>query len=168
MIKNFIKVISNPDLFTPTLYLEPDVIDYEGAKVIHVHVPPSSVKEEDLRMDLIPMIRRLAVNQEGGAHPWKKMDDLEILRSANLYGVDRVTGEQGYNLAAVMLLGKDDVILDVAPAYVTDAIVRKVNIDRYDDREVVKTNLIESYDRLMDFGKILNLRKAMYLALQFR
>lgn len=198
MIKNFIKVISNPDLFTPTIYLEPDVIDYEDFKVIHIHVPPSSevhsykkviydrvddadvkvtatgqiaamyirkqsvftekkiypyVKEEDLRMDLIPMIRKLAVNQEGGVHPWKQMDDLEILRSANLYGVDRVTGEQGYNLAAVMLFGKDDVILDVAPAYVTDAIVRKVNVDRYDDREVVKTNLIESYDRLMDFGK---------------
>ena len=111
------------------------------------------VKEEDLRMDLIPKIRKLAVNQAGGTHVWKGMDDLEILRSANLYGVDRITGERGYNLAAVMLLGKDDVILDVAPAYVTDAIVRKVNIDRYDDREVVKTNLVESYDILMDFGK---------------
>lgn len=44
-----------------------------------------------------------------------------------------------------MLLGKDDVILNVAPAYVTDALVRKVNVDRYDDREVIKTNLIESY-----------------------
>lgn len=43
--------------------------------------------------------------------------------------------------------------LNVAPAYVTDALVRKVNVDRYDDREVIKTNLIESYDRLMDFGK---------------
>lgn len=198
MIKNFIKVISNPDLFTPTIYLEPKVIEYNDMKVIHVHVPPSSevhsykkviydrvddadvkvtatgqiaamyirkqsiftekkiypyVKEEDLRMDLIPKIRKLAVNQAGGTHVWKGMDDLEILRSANLYGVDRITGERGYNLAAVMLLGKDDVILDVAPAYVTDAIVRKVNVDRYDDREVVKTNLVESYDILMDFGK---------------
>lgn len=30
-----------------------------------------------------------------------------------------------------MLLGKDDVILNVVPAYVTDTLVRKVNIDRY-------------------------------------
>ena len=85
-------------------------------------------------MDLIPKIRKLAVNQAGGTHIWKGMDDLEILRSANLYGVDRITGERGYNLATVVLLGKDDVILDVASAYVTDAIVRKVNVDRYDDR----------------------------------
>ncbi|WP_434311035.1 winged helix-turn-helix transcriptional regulator [Hominifimenecus sp. rT4P-3] len=68
-------------------------------------------------------------------------------------GRDIATGEEGFNLAAVMLLGKDDVILNVAPAYVTDALVRKVNVDRYDDREVIKTNLIESYDRLMEFGK---------------
>ena len=59
----------------------------------------------------------------------------------------------GFNLAAIMLLGKDDVILNVAPAYVTDALVRKVNLDCYDDREVIKTNLVESYDRLLDFGK---------------
>lgn len=26
-------------------------------------------------------------------------------------------------------------------------------MDRYDDREVVKTNLIDSYDRFIDFGK---------------
>ena len=70
-----------------------------------------------------------------------------------MYGRDRVTGEQGYNLAAVMLLGKDDVIMDVAPAYVTDALVRRVNTDRYDDREVIKTNLIESYERLIEFGR---------------
>ena len=43
--------------------------------------------------------------------------------------------------------------MNVAPAYVTDALVRKVNVDRYDDREVIKTNLIESYDRLMEFGQ---------------
>lgn len=61
--------------------------------------------------------------------------------------------EEGYNLAAIMLLGKDDVILNVAPAYVTDALVRKVNVDRYDDREIVKTNLIESYIQLLDFGR---------------
>lgn len=40
-----------------------------------------------------------------------------------------------------MLLGKDDVILNVAPAYVTDALVRKVNVDRYDDREIIMEEL---------------------------
>ena len=66
--------------------------------------------------------------------------------------MDRVTGEQGFNLAAVMLLGYDDVILDIVPTYMTDALLRRINVDRYDDREIVQTNLIESYERLMEFG----------------
>jgi ATP-dependent DNA helicase RecG len=37
------------------------------------------------------------------------------------------------------------------PGYLTDAIERRVNLDRYDDRLMVETNLIESYDLLMDF-----------------
>ena len=36
------------------------------------------IKEEDLRMDLIPKIRKLAVNQAGGTHIWKGMDDSGI------------------------------------------------------------------------------------------
>ena len=199
MIKNFIKVVSNPALFSPTVYLVPEKIEYDGSHtIIHIHVPPSAevhsykkviydrvddadvkvtatgaiaqmyirkqniftekkiypyAKLEDLRLDLLPKIRTMAQNHAGGTHPWKSMEDEELLRSAGLYGRDIATGEEGYNLAAIMLLGKDDVILNVAPAYVTDALVRKVNVDRYDDREVIKTNLIESYDRLMDFGK---------------
>lgn len=108
---------------------------------------------EDLRLDLLPKIRIMAQNHAGGQHPWTSMNDQELLKSAGLYGRDIVTGEEGYNLAAIMLLGKDDVILNVAPAYVTDALVRKVNVDRYDDREIVKTNLIESYSQLLDFGR---------------
>ena len=42
MIRNFISVISNPANFTPTVYLEPEWIKYEGHTVIHVHVPPSA------------------------------------------------------------------------------------------------------------------------------
>ena len=104
-------------------------------------------------MDLLPKIRVMAQNHAGGQHPWTGMNDEELLKSAGLYGRDIVTGEEGYNLAAIMLLGKDDVILNVAPAYVTDALVRKVNVDRYDDREIIKTNLIESYDQLLAFGR---------------
>jgi len=32
-------------------------------------------------------------------------------------------------------------------------LLRKVNVDRYDDRLIVETNLIESYDLLMEFAK---------------
>lgn len=199
LVKNFISSISNPALFSPTVYLLPEIMVYENKTIIHVHIPPSAevhsfkkviydrvddsdvkitatgqiaqmyirkqgiftekkiypyVAAEDLRLDLLPKLRVMAANNNGGqVHPWNSMSDEELLKSARLYGTDRVTGERGYNLAAVMLLGKDDVIMDVAPAYLTDALLRKVNVDRYDDREIVQTNLIESYERLMEFGR---------------
>lgn len=199
MVRNFISCVSNPALFTPTVYLSPKVLKYEGKTIIHIHVLPSAevhsykkiiydriddadvkvtatsqiaqmyirkqeifterklypyVKKEDLRIDMLPKLRIMAENQSNGSgHPWSRMTDDELLKSARLYSIDRVTGEQGFNLAAVMLLGKDDVILDIVPAYVTDALLRRVNIDRYDDREIIQTNLIESYERLMEFGR---------------
>lgn len=83
---------------------------------------------------------------------------LEKFQTKNLYlslmhGMDISTGEKGYNLAAIMLLGKDHIILNACPAYETDALVRKVNVDRYDDREIIRTNLIESFDLLMEFAR---------------
>lgn len=108
---------------------------------------------DDLRLDLLPRVRQMAVNHAGGKHLWEAMGDHELLMSAGLYGKDIATGETGYNLAAILLLGKDDVILNVCPSYETDALVRRVNIDRYDDREIVRTNLIESFDRLMEFAR---------------
>ncbi len=108
---------------------------------------------EDMRLDLLPKIRIMANNTSAREHCWSSMSDEELLKSARLYCKDPVTGEAGFNLAAVMLLGKDDVIMDVAPAYLTDALLRRDNIDRYDDRELIKTNLIESYDLLMEFSR---------------
>ncbi|MCG4722908.1 transcriptional regulator, partial [Alistipes putredinis] len=68
-----------------------------------------------------------------------------------LYLKDYQTGEEGFTLAAVLLLGKDEVITSVLPHYRTDAILRVDDKDRYDDRDDIRTNLIESYDRLMGF-----------------
>jgi ATP-dependent DNA helicase RecG len=111
------------------------------------------VKVENLRLDHLPMIRQMAVNAGNGSHKWQKADDMELLRSAGLFGTDHETGKHGLNLAAILLLGQDDVITDVAPAYETDALLRKVNTDRYDDRETVRTNLVESYEQLMEFAR---------------
>jgi ATP-dependent DNA helicase RecG len=36
-IKNFIKMVCNPDVINPTVYLSPQIIEYEGKKVIHIH-----------------------------------------------------------------------------------------------------------------------------------
>ncbi|MCR1876274.1 RNA-binding domain-containing protein [Paraclostridium bifermentans] len=105
---------------------------------------------DDLRIDIIKRIRKLASNQKVN-HPWQDMDDMELLRSAGLYLKDYQTGEEGFTLAAVLLLGKDEVITSVLPHYRTDAILRVDDKDRYDDRDDIRTNLIESYDRLMGF-----------------
>ena len=110
------------------------------------------VREDDLRLNLLPRIRQRAINRFQD-HEWKNMSDTELLRSAGLFGEDKETGKQGYNLAAVMLLGRDEVIRSISPAYRTDAILRKVNLDRYDDRVIVQTNLIESYDLLVQFAE---------------
>lgn len=69
------------------------------------------MKLDDLGSDLLPKLKTMSVNNAMGSHPWKDMDDELLLKSAGLYGIDRATGEQGYNLAAVMLLGRDDVML---------------------------------------------------------
>lgn len=92
----------------------------------------------------------MAGNQRAN-HPWMNMNDEELLQSAGLYQKNYSTGEEGYTMAAVLLLGKDEVIQSILPHYKTDAILRIQNIDRYDDRDDVRTNLIESYDRLMAF-----------------
>ncbi|MFA5167401.1 MAG: RNA-binding domain-containing protein [Candidatus Omnitrophota bacterium] len=110
----------------------------------------SYVTLKDLRKDLIARIRKMAANQKAN-HPWARMSDLELLKSTQLYLRDYQSGKEGLTLAAVLLLGKDATILSVLPHHRTDAILRQINLDRYDDRDDVRTNLIESYDRLMAF-----------------
>jgi ATP-dependent DNA helicase RecG len=118
MIKNFIKVISNPIMFSPTIYLVPEIILYEGKTIIHVHVPVSAevhsfkkeiydrvddsdikvtatsqlaamyirkqsiftekrifpyVSIDDLRLELLPRIRKMATNSIEGIHGWESM-----------------------------------------------------------------------------------------------
>lgn len=86
-------------------------------------------------------------------HAWADMSEEEIIRSSGLILTDTDTGKEGIALAVILLFGKDSTIMSVLPQYKTDAIFRVKNVDRYDDREVVITNLIDSYRRLMDFGK---------------
>lgn len=105
---------------------------------------------DELDMSLMNRVRNL-VKSKGPNHPWIQMDDMGIFRSAGLYERDFVSGNEGFNLAAALLFGKDDTIKSCLPAYKTDAIFRIEKIDRYDDRDDVRTNLIDSFDRLTDF-----------------
>ena len=81
------------------------------------------------------------------------MNEEEILRSSGLILTDMESYKEGITLAAILLFGKDSSIMSVMPQFKTDAIYRVENVDRYDDRDVIITNLLDSYDRLIEFGK---------------
>lgn len=108
------------------------------------------VEITDLREDLINKARIRAVNFQRN-HIWGNLTNEELLKSAGLKLKNFRTGVEGYTLACILLFGKDEVIRSVLPSHRTDAIMRKVNIDRYDDREDIRCNLIESYERLIGF-----------------
>lgn len=105
---------------------------------------------EDFKPGLLDKVRAL-VHSRRADHPWLLLSDEELLRSAGLYQTDPLTGVQGYTQAAVLLLGRDEVIASVLPAYRIDALVRRHDMDRYDDRLDLRTNLVEAYEQLMDF-----------------
>ncbi len=109
-----------------------------------------AVTRNDLKEDLFVQIRKIiqGVNTD---HPWLSMSNEEMLRSASLRTKDYETGQEGYSLACILLFGKDEVIQNILPAYKIDALVRREDIDRYDDRLILRTNLIETYQELMNF-----------------
>jgi ATP-dependent DNA helicase RecG len=108
-------------------------------------------REGHLLLDkLMPMVRNMATGRMP-KHPWKTMSDMEIIKSAGLYDEDVRTGKQGFNRAAILLFGREEIIQQVAPGYVTDCLLRAKDTDRYDDRLRVESNLIESFDAIMGF-----------------
>ncbi|MBR4656096.1 MAG: putative DNA binding domain-containing protein [Oscillospiraceae bacterium] len=107
---------------------------------------------EVLRSDLIDRARQMS-RSRNSEHPWLTMSDEEILRSSGLILEDYDKREEGITLAAILLFGKDTTIMSALPQHKTDAIYRVENLDRYDDRDVIITNLFETYDRLMAFAK---------------
>jgi ATP-dependent DNA helicase RecG len=110
------------------------------------------VELADLRKDVITQTRKMAEIQRE-EHPWGGMNDMELLKSAQLYGHDFQTGKKGISLAGILLFGKESTILSVLPHFKTDAILRRDDVDRYDDRDYICVNLIDSFDRLLRFGE---------------
>ena len=116
----------------------------------------------DLSSDTFKKARRLAGVRDDN-HPWLTMDDAEMLHSCGLWRKDTQTGREGYTLAAALLFGKENTVLSCCPAYKTDAIYRNMTFERflhplpsdpdvrYDDRDDIRVNLIEAYQRLMTF-----------------
>jgi ATP-dependent DNA helicase RecG len=105
---------------------------------------------EDFKRPLFQKVRNL-IRSYNPEHSWLEIDEEQMLRMAGLYDRDYKTGEEGYTLAAILLLGKDEAIRSVVPHYKIDALVRKFDTDRYDDRLYIQTNLIEAYEQLLEF-----------------
>ncbi len=112
----------------------------------------STFSASDLRHDLLDRARKMTRVRTQN-HPWRDMTDEELLRSAKLILTDPQSGKEGLTLAAILLFGPDSLIISALAHHKTDAILRVYNVDRYDDRDVIITNLLESYDRLMAFGE---------------
>mgnify|MGYP000410507727 CR=1 FL=1 len=106
----------------------------------------------DLRVDVMEKARIMSRIRNIN-HPWLKMSDEEFLRSAGLIAKEFETRKEGLTLAAILLFGTDSAIMSVLPHHKTDAILRIENLDRYDDRDVIITNLFDTYDRLMAFAQ---------------
>lgn len=110
------------------------------------------LKMDDLDPKLLQKARA-TIKNINSMHPWLQMNNKDMLASASLYRTDYKTGEQGFTLAAALIFGTDETIANLLPAYKVDALVRKENSDRYDDRLLLRTNLIDTYLQLQDFVK---------------
>ncbi|MGA7836581.1 MAG: RNA-binding domain-containing protein, partial [Ignavibacteriaceae bacterium] len=110
----------------------------------------SQVSTADFKPGLLSKARTM-IASNNSYHPWLQLSDQDFFRTSGLYKRDFQTGHEGFTLSAVLLLGKDDVIKSILPPFKIDALLRKIDVNRYDDRLIIETNLIDAYDLLMEF-----------------
>jgi len=195
MLKTLANEMNNTQIMMPTAYVETEVFDIDGKKIICIYVPESHqahshkgfyydrrqegdykltthhlisglyLRKQDVYSEnrVFPLLKmtdfmaedfdyvRNIVGVFDKKHSWVSMNNDEILRSAKMYLQDEQTGKSGYTLAAALVFGKPETIARVCPQYRTDALCRKVDILRYDDRDTVDCNLLQAYERLMAF-----------------
>lgn len=119
------------------------------------------LKIEDLDNQTFDICRKLIVVTKP-THPWLTMNNEEILRSAQLIVKEPSTGQEGINLAGLLLFGTENTIMQFWPMYRIEAIFRKKtyayhlkndlnDITRYDDRITERRNLIQAYYTLSEF-----------------
>lgn len=135
------------------------VVDQEATRLLYERKANFSTENRifsylqlaDFRPDLFARVRQFATTRQGGQHVWATLSDADLLRSAGLWRRDVQTGQEGYTLAAALLFGKNETIREVLPYYEFDAILRQLDLDRYDDRDYVQSSLLDAYDRLTAF-----------------
>jgi len=75
---------------------------------------------DDLNRELLAKCRKVATIRRED-HPWKDLDDLELLKSAQLYQASPETGQFGITLAGILLLGNQLPLLNTVPHHRTDS-----------------------------------------------
>lgn len=108
------------------------------------------IRQADFKEGLLEKVRYLIKDNKPN-HPWLGLSDDEFFRTSGLFRRDYQNGTEGFTLASVLLFGKDEVIKDILPHYKIDALLKKSDVDRFDDRLIIESNLIEAYNQLMDF-----------------
>lgn len=95
MVKNFISCISNPALFTPTVYLSPEIIQYESKTIIRIHVSPGAevysykkviydrVDDADVKVTATAQIAQMYIRKQGKfterkVYPYVEKSDLRL------------------------------------------------------------------------------------------
>jgi len=106
--------------------------------------------ESDFVPGIVERVRKI-IKINRANHPWNDLSNEEFYRTAGLYRKDFATGIEGFTMTALLMFGKDETIQSAIPHYKIDALLRKVDLDRYDDRENIRCNLIDAYDKLMNF-----------------
>ncbi|MDR1309979.1 MAG: putative DNA binding domain-containing protein [Deltaproteobacteria bacterium] len=195
--KDFANALNNPQIFSPTLFVELEEVEVDGKIVLYCHIPRISqlvmynnkiydrnadgdfdvthspdlvwqigacknglstedkiypfMTEKDLLLDDLMLKVRIMAATRINDHPWRRLPDMDILKSAGLYRIGQESGKSGYTLAAILLFGREEAIRSILPGYVTDCILRRDDLDRYDDRLRVSRNLIEAFDEIMGF-----------------
>lgn len=104
----------------------------------------------DLNPTLFDRAREL-FRRHHASHPWLGLNNEDLLRTGGFIRKDLLSTQAGYTLAAALMFGTDATINQVAPGLSFDALLRRRNLDRYDDRTLLHTNLIDTFDLLMAF-----------------
>lgn len=105
---------------------------------------------EDLDKEVFVKARNL-IRSNKSDHPWLFLDDLSMLKEAVLWRKDFTSGNEGLTLAAALIFGKETTIQSIVSAYKVEAMLRKKNVDRWDDRITLRKNLIDTYIELKEF-----------------
>jgi ATP-dependent DNA helicase RecG len=106
--------------------------------------------ESDFEPGIVARVRKIIKIQRPD-HPWNELTNEEFFRTSGLHRKDVASGLEGFTMSALLLFGKPETIGSALPHYKIDALLRVRDTERYDDRENIRCNLVDAYDKLMQF-----------------